>query len=223
VKGYPAKRPLDLLLVIGSVPLWVPVLAVLGVLVGLTMGRPVLFRQRRGGLGGIPFTILKLRTMRDALGSNGTQLPDVERLSSVGRWLRATSLDELPELFNVLRGDMSLVGPRPLLADYLPLYSEQHRRRHEVRPGLTGLAQVSGRNALSWTERLDLDVEYVERCSLTLDLRILAQTLVTVLRGRGVAAPGEATMAAFTGYAPPPSPASPSPPPAPQIPRRPGA
>ena len=138
--------------------------------------------------------------MSAAVDARGAPLPDAQRLTPLGQFLRATSLDELPELWNVLRGDMSLVGPRPLLTKYLPLYSERHRRRHEVRPGLTGLAQVSGRNTITWPQRLDLDVEYVERCSLRLDLRILWRSARAVLRREGISAEGEATMPEFTGY-----------------------
>jgi lipopolysaccharide/colanic/teichoic acid biosynthesis glycosyltransferase len=153
----------------------------------------VLFRQVRPGRHGELFTILKFRTMRDGPGA------DAERLTSLGRWLRATSLDELPELWNVLRGDMSLVGPRPLLVEYLPLYSPRQSRRHEVRPGLTGLAQVAGRNLVDWEERFELDVEYVDTRSLALDLRIIGQTVAAVLRREGISGEGEATMSPFRG------------------------
>lgn len=163
------------------------------------MGSPVVFRQTRPGLRGEPFTIYKFRTMRDVAGVNGTVLPDADRLTRLGRALRTTSLDELPELWNVLRGDMSLVGPRPLLLEHLPLYTPEQARRHEVRPGITGLAQVSGRNRLGWAERFALDVRYVDDRSLALDARILARTLVVALRGRGIAAQGHATMARFEG------------------------
>jgi sugar transferase EpsL len=154
----------------------------------------------RPGLGGRPFRIYKFRTMRHALDAGGRPLSDAARLTAVGRFLRATSLDELPELWNVLKGDMSLVGPRPLLPEYLPLYSETHRRRHEVRPGLTGWAQVNGRNALEWPRRLDLDVWYVDQRSFWLDLRILARTVAAVLGRRGISQPGHATMQPFRGY-----------------------
>jgi lipopolysaccharide/colanic/teichoic acid biosynthesis glycosyltransferase len=155
----------------------------------------VLFRQVRPGLAGQPFELVKFRTMRSGTGS------DAERLTSLGRFLRSTSLDELPELWNVLRGDMSLVGPRPLLVEYLDLYSPRQARRHEVRPGITGLAQVAGRNLVGWDERFELDVEYVERRSLGLDLRILWRTAVAVVRREGVTAEGEATMPPFRGSA----------------------
>jgi lipopolysaccharide/colanic/teichoic acid biosynthesis glycosyltransferase len=166
--------------------------------VRVRMGRPVLFRQERPGLHGRPFTLLKLRTMRGAPGDG----PDSERLTALGRALRATSLDELPELVNVLRGDMSLVGPRPLLTEYLDRYSPEQARRHAVRPGITGLAQVAGRNAVGWDERLATDVWYVDHRSLWLDLRVLVRTVGVVLGRAGVSAPGEATMAPFAGVTP---------------------
>ena len=196
---YRLKRPLDLALVVVAAPLWLPVLAILAVIVRVGMGRGVLFRQQRLGLYERPFEILKFRTMLDKRVQDGRALSDAERLTSFGRFLRASSLDELPELFNVLRGEMSLVGPRPLLPRYLERYSVHHRRRHEARPGMTGLAQVSGRNALSWDDRLDLDVAYVDSCSLSGDLRILVQTGLAVLGRRGISAPGDATMPEFTG------------------------
>jgi lipopolysaccharide/colanic/teichoic acid biosynthesis glycosyltransferase len=170
-------------------------------LVLLTQGVPVIFRQVRPGRGGRPFELLKFRTMRHARDAAGRPLPDAERLTGFGKFLRRTSLDELPELWNVLRGDMSLVGPRPLLMEYLPLYSPEQARRHEVRPGVTGWAQVSGRNALSWEEKFRLDVEYVDRCSLAMDLRILAMTAAAAAPARGVSAEGSATMPRFMGSA----------------------
>ncbi len=160
-------------------------------------GRPVLFRQPRAGLKGRPFSILKFASMRDTRGPDGALLPDAQRLTRVGRFLRWTSLDELPELLNVLRGDMSLVGPRPLLLAYLPRYSPAQARRHEVRPGITGWAQVNGRNAVSWEEKFTLDVWYVDHVSFGLDLRILARTAWAVLRAQGVRAEGHATMPEF--------------------------
>ncbi|WP_443113633.1 sugar transferase [Herbaspirillum seropedicae] len=168
-------------------------------LVRRKLGSPVLFRQTRPGKGGKPFRMIKFRTMTDACDSNGQPLSDAERLTPFGRRLRATSLDELPELFNVLKGDMSLVGPRPLLMEYLPLYSAEQTRRHEVRPGITGWAQVNGRNALSWEERFQLDVWYVDHRSLWLDLKILVLTVRKVLMREGINAAGEATMSKFTG------------------------
>ncbi|GAA6119684.1 sugar transferase [Acidovorax sp. FG27] len=169
------------------------------------LGSPVLFRQQRPGLHGRPFVMFKFRTMTDARDARGVLRPDAERLTAFGRWLRSTSLDELPELINVLRGEMSLVGPRPLLMEYLPLYSKEQMRRHDVRPGITGWAQVNGRNALRWEDKFALDVWYVDHRSFRLDLRILALTVLQVLRRDGINAPGEATAAPFTGSAPPSS------------------
>jgi sugar transferase EpsL len=200
VSGYPGKRVLDLALTIVTAPVWAPIVGLLALLVRARLGAPALFVQARPGLNGAPFHLIKLRTMSQARDASGMLLPDADRVTSLGRLLRSTSLDELPELWNVLRGDMSLVGPRPLLTKYLPLYSERHRRRHDVRPGLTGLAQISGRNAITWTEKLDLDIEYVERCSLVLDIAILWRSARAVLRREGISAQGEATMSEFTGY-----------------------
>jgi sugar transferase EpsL len=173
--------------------------AVLAVWVRLALGKPVLFSQVRPGLGGKPFTMYKFRTMTNARDAKGELLPDALRLTRFGRFLRASSLDELPELWNVLKGDMSLVGPRPLLMEYLPLYSSFQARRHEVRPGITGWAQVNGRNALSWEERFELDVWYVDHHSLWLDLRILWLTVRKVIQREGITAKGEATMSKFKG------------------------
>lgn len=178
--------------------LLLPVLLLLALLIRVTMGPPIFFVQRRPGLGGRPFDLVKFRTMAVSRPEDPPR-PDGERLTAVGRWLRATSLDELPELLNVVKGEMSLVGPRPLLMEYLPLYSERQARRHEVRPGLTGWAQVNGRNAISWEERLEMDVWYVEHQSVGLDLRILLRTVWTVLARRGVSHEGQATMEKFTG------------------------
>ncbi|MET3449198.1 sugar transferase [Ralstonia sp. 1138] len=163
------------------------------------LGSPVFFRQRRPGLYGEPFEMVKFRTMTDARGPDGQLLPDAERLTPFGRFLRSTSLDELPELWNVVKGDMSLVGPRPLLMEYLPLYSAEQARRHEVRPGVTGWAQVNGRNALSWEDKFRLDVWYVDNHSLWLDIKILWLTVRKVLVREGISADGEATMSKFTG------------------------
>ncbi|QDL39135.1 sugar transferase [Rhodoferax sediminis] len=163
------------------------------------LGSPVFFRQIRPGLHGRPFRMVKFRTMTDACGPDGQLLPDADRLTAFGRFLRATSLDELPELWNVLRGDMSLVGPRPLLMEYLPLYSPEQARRHEVRPGITGWAQVNGRNALSWDDKFKLDVWYVDHRTLSLDVKILWRTVRKVLVRDGISAAGEATMPRFTG------------------------
>ena len=174
-------------------------LLLLGSMVRLKLGSPVLFRQVRPGLYGRPFMMVKFRTMTDERGADDDLLPDAQRLTAFGRFLRASSLDELPELWNVLRGEMSLVGPRPLLMEYLPLYSPEQARRHEVRPGITGWAQVNGRNALSWEERFKLDVWYVDHRSLWLDLRILWLTVRKVIVREGISAQGEATMPRFTG------------------------
>jgi lipopolysaccharide/colanic/teichoic acid biosynthesis glycosyltransferase len=163
------------------------------------LGSPVLFRQVRPGLHGRPFTMVKFRTMTDERGPDGALLPDAKRLTPFGRFLRASSLDELPELWNVLKGEMSLVGPRPLLMEYLPLYTTEQARRHEVRPGITGWAQVNGRNAISWADKFALDVWYVNHRSLWLDVQILWRTVRKVLVRDGISAAGEATMTAFTG------------------------
>ncbi len=176
-----------------------PVILILAWMIRRRLGSPVLFHQVRPGLQGRPFRMTKFRTMRDAIGADGQPLPDAERMTPFGRWLRATSLDELPELWNVLKGDMSLVGPRPLLMEYLPLYSSEQARRHEVRPGVTGWAQINGRNALSWEEKFRLDVWYVDNQSLGLDLKILYLTVKKVLVRDGISAAGEATMSKFTG------------------------
>ena len=195
------KRVIDL---IGAAVLLAPAAAVMlaiAALVYLRMGRPVLFRQQRAGYWGRPFTLLKFRTMRDAFGPDGRPLPDARRLTPLGRWLRRLSLDELPQLLNVLAGDMSLVGPRPLLMRYLDRYTAEQARRHEVKPGLTGWAQVNGRNALTWEEKFALDVWYVDHRSLRLDACILLLTLWKVLRRDGVTPAGEATMPEFTGSA----------------------
>ena len=167
-----------------------------------SLGRPVFFRQLRPGLHGLPFQMIKFRTMTDACGPSGQLLPDSDRLTPFGRFLRSSSLDELPELWNVLKGDMSLVGPRPLLMEYLPLYSPEQARRHEVRPGITGWAQVNGRNALSWEEKFKLDVWYVDHRSLLLDIKILWLTVRKVLEREGISGDGEVTMSKFTGGKP---------------------
>ena len=200
-KSFPrdAKRLLDLVIAVSGTILLSPVMLLVAIAVAVKLGRPVLFRQLRPGLHGKPFTILKFRTMLDTRGPDGKLLPDSERLSRFGSWLRSTSLDELPELWNVAKGDMSLVGPRPLLMHYLPLYSATQARRHEVRPGLTGWAQINGRNAISWDEKLAMDVWYVDNWTLGLDLKILEATLLSVIRRKGIAAEGSATMPEFTG------------------------
>ena len=193
------KRALDLLLVLPASIVALPVLAVLAVIVRARLGTPMLFRQQRPGMNGRPFMILKFRTMTGARDASGHLLPDAQRLTSFGRFLRSTSLDELPELWNVLRGDMSLVGPRPLLIQYLDRYTPEQARRHEVRPGITGWAQVNGRNALSWEEKFALDVWYVDNLSLWLDLKIMVLTVVKIFRREGISQPGQATMEEFRG------------------------
>ena len=193
------KRSIDLLLSFIALVVLSPLLLVLAILVRLLLGSPVLFRQTRPGLGGRPFRLIKFRTMTDGTDADGVLLPDSERLTAFGRMLRATSLDELPELWNVLKGDMSLVGPRPLLMEYLDLYTAEQARRHEVRPGITGWAQVNGRNALSWEDKFALDVWYVENRSNLLDMKILWMTAWRVFFRHGISHPGEATMKRFTG------------------------
>lgn len=193
------KRLLDVFVSALVLLLLFPVLAVVAWQIHRKLGSPVLFRQVRPGLNGKPFEMLKFRTMRDAVDANGDPLPDSERMTPFGHFLRATSLDELPELWNVLKGDMSLVGPRPLLMEYLPLYSSEQYRRHEVRPGISGWAQVNGRNLLSWEEKFKLDVWYVDNRSSWLDIKIIFLTLKKVVLREGISAAGEATMSRFTG------------------------
>jgi len=193
------KRLLDIIIAAAALVLLSPVLLLLAWQIRRKLGTPVLFRQVRPGRGGIPFVMYKFRTMRDAEDENGRPRPDAERLTPFGHKRRAASLDELPELWNVLKGDMSLVGPRPLLMEYLPLYNAEQRRRHLVRPGITGWAQVNGRNAISWPEKFRLDVWYVENRSLLLDIKILFLTVKKVLDRSGINSEGEATAAKFTG------------------------
>ena len=196
------KRLIDLLVALILVVVLSPIIALIAIAVRLSSGSPILFRQERPGCDGEIFTLLKFRTMRDSTDGSGRVLSDGERLTGVGKVLRRTSLDELPEFANILRGQMSFVGPRPLLVEYLPLYSSEQARRHEVRPGLTGLAQVVGRNSLTWDQKFALDVQYVDNWSLWLDVRILWRTLSMVLTGRGVNAEGHATTEPFRGYQP---------------------
>jgi len=197
-----AKRALDLALTVPGLAVVAPVMAGVAVAVRLTMGAPVLFRQQRPGLHGRLFWLYKFRTMRDAVDAAGRPLPDAERLVPFGRFLRSTSLDELPELLNVLKGDMSLVGPRPLLPQYLSRYTPRMWRRHDVPPGITGLAAVRGRNAQTWAQKFRSDLEYAEGWSLGLDLSILGRTLLTVLRREGISQEGQATAVEFTGNEP---------------------
>jgi lipopolysaccharide/colanic/teichoic acid biosynthesis glycosyltransferase len=197
MKSLSLKRGGDLFIVLLTAPIWAPMVLATALLVRIKLGAPVLFRQRRPGRDGRIFDLIKFRSMSADRDAAGTLLTDTERLTSFGRWLRSTSFDELPELWNVLKGEMSLVGPRPLLVQYLDRYTPEQRRRHAVPPGLTGWAQINGRNAISWEEKFDLDVWYVENRSLWLDLIILWQTLWQVLSRRGISARGEATMPEF--------------------------
>ena len=194
-----SKRFFDIVASIAGLILLSPVIAIVAYLIRKRLGSPILFRQVRPGLGGKPFEMIKFRTMRDAFDATGNPLPDSERMTDFGRFLRSSSLDELPELWNVIKGDMSLVGPRPLLMEYLPLYDEVQIRRHDARPGVTGWAQINGRNALSWEEKFKLDVWYVDNQSLWLDLKIIFLTIKKVLIRDGISAEGEATMTRFTG------------------------
>lgn len=194
-----SKRAFDFTLAMLLLIVLSPLFLLLGILVGVRLGWPVLFFQVRPGLSGKPFRMVKFRTMTEARNEQGALLADAERLLPFGRFLRSTSLDELPELWNVLKGEMSFVGPRPLLMEYLPLYSAEQARRHNVRPGITGWAQVNGRNALGWEERFVLDVWYVDNRSFLLDLRVLLLTLKKVIVREGISAAGEATMGKFTG------------------------
>jgi len=193
------KRAFDVTVAAFAGFLLLPLIVVIAVLVAVNLGSPVLFRQLRPGRYGLPFTMIKFRTMRDAVDAEGNPQPDAERLNRFGRLLRSSSLDELPGLWNVVKGDMSLVGPRPLLMEYLPLYSAEQARRHEVRPGITGWAQVNGRNALGWDEKFALDVWYVDNRSFMLDSCVLCMTLIKVFKREGISSYGEATMARFEG------------------------
>ncbi len=194
MSGLAAKRALDIALALTGMLLTAPVLLLTWLAVRVRLGRPALFRQMRPGLGGQPFALLKFRTMTDGRDAAGELLPDEQRLRPFGQLLRRSSLDELPELINVLKGDMSMVGPRPLLTDYLAHYTPEQARRHEVRPGLTGWAAINGRNATSWAERLEQDVWYVDHRSFALDCRILLLTVAKVIRQEGIAQDGHATM-----------------------------
>lgn len=201
------KRFLDLVIVIPALIVLAPVMAIIALLIRIKLGPGVFFRQQRPGLHGKPFTMLKFRTMTDARDAQGNLLPDDQRLTPFGRFLRSTSLDELPELLCVLRGEMSLVGPRPLLMQYLERYTPEQRRRHEVLPGITGLAQINGRNALSWEQKFAYDVQYVDQLSFWLDVKILFLTLWKVIKREGISQPGCATAEEFRGSSPrPPQP-----------------
>jgi lipopolysaccharide/colanic/teichoic acid biosynthesis glycosyltransferase len=195
------KRTFDLAAILLMSPVLLFACLLVGLAVSIFLGRPVLFRQKRPGLHGLPFTMMKFRSMRDDCDETGNLLPDHQRLTRFGAFLRSTSLDELPGLWNVAKGDMSLVGPRPLLMEYLPLYTSEQARRHLVRPGITGWAQVNGRNAVSWEAKFAYDVWYVDNQSFWLDIRILWMTIIRVLARKGVTADGEATMSKFKGSA----------------------
>lgn len=193
------KRLFDITAATTALVVLSPVCVLTAYKVKNNLGSPVLFRQTRPGLHGKPFEMIKFRTMKDAIDSDGNPLPDSERLTDFGKALRNSSLDELPELWNVLKGDMSLVGPRPLLMEYLPLYNEAQKRRHLVRPGITGYAQVNGRNTIGWNKKFELDIWYVDNQSLWLDIKILLKTVKKVVVKDGISADGEATMSKFTG------------------------
>ncbi|VBB43604.1 Uncharacterized sugar transferase EpsL [uncultured Desulfatiglans sp.] len=193
------KRLLDLSLTVPGLFVVGPLLGIIALFIARNMGRPVLFRQQRPGLNGRPFELVKFRTMRDTRDEDGNLLPDEQRLTSLGHILRSTSLDELPEIWNVLKGDMSLVGPRPLLMQYLSRYTIEQARRHEVQPGMTGWAQINGRNAITWEKKFHLDLWYVKRQSLKLDLQIIALSMLRVFQRKGISASGQATMPEFLG------------------------
>ena len=197
------KRLLDMIIASIALILLSPLYAVVAYKVRKNLGSPVLFRQVRPGLHGKPFEMIKFRTMKDAVDEQGNPLPDSERLTPFGQMLRSSSLDEMPELWNVIKGEMSIVGPRPLLMEYLPLYNEQQAKRHNVRPGITGYAQVNGRNAISWEKKFELDTWYVENRSLWLDFKIMLKTVQKVLSKDDISAEGEATMSKFTGTSEP--------------------
>jgi len=194
-----AKRVVDVVFSIIALVISLPMISLISALIYLTMGRPIFFKQVRPGLYGKPFVLYKFRTMLDLRDQTGKMLPDERRLTSFGRWLRSTSLDELPVLFNVLKGDMSLVGPRPLLMEYLDRYTPEQARRHEVKPGITGWAQINGRNAISWEEKFALDVWYVDNWNFLLDFKIIFLTILKVLKHDGISADGHATMPEFKG------------------------
>lgn len=202
-KGVPiVKRVMDLIIALLILILFSPVFLLIGILVAVQFGLPIVFKQARPGYQGEIFTLYKFRSMQNRLDDQGLPLPDAQRLTKFGRFLRASSLDELPELINVLKGEMSIVGPRPLLVEYLPLYSPAQFRRHEVLPGITGWAQINGRNAISWQEKFNLDVWYVDNWSLWLDIKTIVLSIVKVLRREGISQPGQATAELFQGNPP---------------------
>ena len=196
------KRLMDITLSVTLLILLTPVLIIISILVAWQHGSPILFRQKRPGFHGEIFTIYKFRTMRDMVDDQGILLPDAKRLTKLGRFLRATSLDELPEFINILKGEMSFVGPRPLLIEYLPLYNSEQSRRHDVLPGMTGWAQVHGRNVLTWQKKFDLDIWYVDHWSFWLDIKIIGMTILKVLKREGISQPGQVTAKPFTGNPP---------------------
>ena len=200
-----AKRAIDIIVVLLFAPIWIPVLLILALVVRLRLGSPIFFRQQRPGFRAQPFELVKFRTMTDRRGPDGQLLPDLDRLPPFGKWLRSTSLDELPELFNILRGEMSLVGPRPLLMQYLARYNERQAQRHLVKPGLTGWSQVKGRNALDWDTKLEMDSWYADNVSFLLDCKILFLTVGAVFRSQGVHIPGSITPPEFMGSGPRPN------------------
>lgn len=193
------KRVLDFLLSLIAIIILSPVLLIIAILVRIKLGSPVLFKQKRPGKNERIFTLYKFRTMTDKKDENGNLLPDEDRLTKFGKVLRSTSLDELPELFNILKGDMSIVGPRPLLVEYLKLYNEEQKHRHDVRPGLTGLAQISGRNSISWEEKFKDDIEYVNKVTFINDMKIILKTVIKVFKREGISQEGNATIEKFTG------------------------
>lgn len=193
------KRLFDIVVAGASLIVLAPILLLVALLIRTKLGKPIFYRQTRPGLHGKPFEILKFRSMLEAYDENGDPLPNAQRMTSFGQFLRSASLDELPELWNILKGDMSIVGPRPLLIEYIPLYSERQRRRHDVPPGLTGWSQVNGRNAISWEEKFELDVWYVQNASFLLDLKIIVMTVIKVLRRDGISHAGDVAMPRFRG------------------------
>jgi len=193
------KRIIDIILTLASLPIFVPISIITGILVLIFLGKPVIFSQIRPGKGGIPFKIYKFRTMTNKKDENGNLLPNASRMTKFGNFLRQTSLDEIPELYNVLNGDMSLVGPRPLLMDYLPLFNDFQKKRQNAKPGITGWAQINGRNAITWEDKFELDVWYVENQSFWLDLKILFKTFYKVFKREGISHAGDVAMPRFTG------------------------
>lgn len=199
MKNQKIKRLIDIIGSLIGLTISSPIIVIISIIIYITMGRPIFFKQVRPGLKGKPFVIYKFRTMLDLRDENGNPLPDEKRLTTIGRFLRSTTLDELPEFWNVLKGDMSLVGPRPLLMEYLDRYTPEQARRHEVKPGMTGWAQINGRNAISWEEKFRLDVWYVDNWNIILDLKIIFLTILKVLKKEGISAEGHATMPEFKG------------------------